>query len=1133
MKQSKNYFNRITPFFYSVLVILLTSQNGFPQKQMTYDESLYNALEYRCIGPFRGGRSAAVTGVVGDPMTYYFGSTGGGVWKTTNGGQTWKNISDGFFGGSIGCVAVSSWDPNVIVVGGGEKTVRGNVSHGYGMWKSTDKGKTWQSIGLQKTRYIPRVRIHPKHPDIIYAAVLGHISGPNEERGVYRSKNGGKTWERVLFVNNEVGAIDLILDPTNPRILFASMWRIKRTPYSLESGGPGSGLWKSTDGGDTWMEITRNEGLPKGTVGIIGVTISPIKPDRIWAIIEANDGGVFRSDDGGEKWEKINEERKLRQRAWYYTRIYADPKNEDGVYILNVRFWRSKDGGKTYERIGTPHGDHHDLWIAPEDPDRMIIGNDGGAQVTFNGGESWSTYNNQPTAQFYRVTTDNHFPYRIYGAQQDNSTVRISHRSGGRTITEDDWEPTAGGESGRIAPHPENSEIVYGGSYGGDLVRINHETGETRAVNVWPDNPMGHGAKDWKYRFQWNFPILFSNHDSNILYTAGNHLFKTTNEGQSWEIISPDLTRNDTTKMGPSGGPITKDNTSVEYYGTIFTVVESLHERGVIWTGSDDGLIYITRDEGKTWKNVTPPSKIMPEWSQINSIEAHPFEPGGLYVAATMYKWDDFQPYLYKTSDYGRTWEKITKGIDKEHFTRAIRADPERASLLYAGTESGMYISFDDGVSWHSFQLNLPIVPITDLTIKDDDLIVATQGRSFWVLDDLTPLHRLTKEIAQSRLWLPSPRSTYRLRGSSSDNSLTAGKNPSRGVTIRYYLREACDSNAVSLKILEKDGEFIKTFTPKGKNENERLPMKTGMNRFQWNMQYPDAESFPGMILWAGGIQGPRAVPGTYQARLIVGEDSTTVSFEILKDPRSSSKQEDLQAQFDFLLEIRNKLTETHRAIKTIRDVHKQIETITARLEDQKGAKEIKEAGKTLIEKITKIEKTLYQTKNQSRQDPLNFPIRLNNKLSALASVVSSGDYRPTDQAHAVKKEITAKIDAELHSLREILKIVLPAFNRLIHEHEIPAVKVNLTTIRSKHSNTRGVIHGKVYITGNEPFSQLAIEDTEGTVYLISCSKKTESELQNLQGQFLRLHYSEIIRTKDQNTVTIEHYERLKSETNN
>lgn len=998
-------------------------------QQAPFDTTLYNDLNYRSVGPYRGGRSASVSGVIGQPFTYYFGSTGGGVWKTTTGGASWENISDGYFGGSIGAVAVSEWDPNVIYVGGGEKTVRGNVSHGYGMWKSLDAGKTWTHIGLEDSRRIPRVRIHPKNPDLVYAAVLGHLYGPNEERGVFRSSDGGDTWEKILYVNDEVGAVDLVLDPSNPRVMYASMWRIKRTPYSLESGGPGSGLWKSTDGGDTWEEVTGNDnGLPQGTLGIIGVTISPVNSNRVWAIVEASEGGVFRSDDGGASWSRINDERKLRQRAWYYTRIYADSQNEDMVYVLNVRFWRSKDGGRTYESISTPHGDHHDLWISSQDPNRMAIADDGGGQVTFDGGVNWSTYYNQPTAQFYRVTTDNHFPYRIYGAQQDNSTVRILHTSNGRN--EREWEPTAGGESGWIAPHPENPDIVYGGSYGGFLTRVNHETGERRAINVWPDNPMGHGAEGMKYRFQWNFPILFSQHDSNVLYTAGNHLFKSVNEGQSWESISTDLTRADSSKLGPSGGPITKDNTSVEYYATIFTVAESPHDANVIWTGSDDGLIHVTRNGGHSWENVTPPTRIMPEWIQVNDMIAHPFEPGGVYVAATMYKSDDFAPYLYKTTDYGQSWTKITDGIDPLHFTRAIQPDPKREGLLYAGTESGMYISFNDGESWQPFQRNLPVVPITDLDWKDNDLVVATQGRSFWVMDDLTPLHQLSDAVAQSDHWMFTPRPTYRTDGS---------------VNLRYYFKDAPDSSNTTLKILEEDGTVIKSFTPKTRGSN--LAVEAGMNTFSWNMRYENAEDFPGMIMWAGSTRGPRAVPGSYQARLIVGDDSTSIPFEIAQDPRSSSSLADVQAQFDFLIEIRDKLTETHEAIQQIRDVRKQVKDITGRIPDgQEGQEEIKEAGKALTQQITEIEETLYQTKNQSRQDPLNFPIRLNNKLAAVASTSSVGDYRPTDQAYEVRDELTAQIDAELVSLKTIMETDLPAFNQLVRDYAVPAIIIEQET---------------------------------------------------------------------------------------
>lgn len=1022
-----------------IISIIFFSGEIIPQSGVI-DTSFYNGLQYRNIGPYRGGRSAAVTGVSNNPMLYYFGSTGGGVWKTEDAGQTWENISDGFFGGSIGAVAVSEWDPNVIYVGTGEKTLRGNVSSGNGMWKSVDAGKTWKHIGLEDSKHITRIRIDPRNPDLVYAAVLGHLYGANPERGVYRSKDGGKTWERSLFVNDKVGAVDLMLDPVNARILYATTWNVKRTPYSFESGGEGSGLWKSTDGGNTWQNLSTNEGLPKGTLGIIGVTVSPVNHDRVWAIVEANSGGVFRSDNGGEKWVKVNEDRSLRQRAWYYSRIYADTKNEDLVYVLNVRFWASKDGGKSFESIRTPHGDHHDLWINPDDPTKMIIGDDGGAQVSVNQGKSWSTYHNQPTAQFYRVTTDNYFPYRIYGAQQDNSTIRILHRTDGGNIGERDWEVSAGGESGWLAPDPLNNDIVYGGSYGGFIIRQDHKTGEQRAVNVWPDNPMGHGAKDLKYRFQWNFPLLFSIHDQNTLYAAGNVLFKTTNEGQSWEAISPDLTRNDTTKLGPSGGPITKDNTSVEYYATIFTVAENPLKAGIIWTGSDDGLINVTKDFGKSWANVTPPTNLLPGWAQINSIEADPFNEGGLYVAATRYKSDDFHPYILKTTDFGKNWEKITNGIAADHFTRVVRADPNRKGLLYAGTENGMYISFNDGKDWNSFQLNLPIVPITDLVIKNSDLVVATQGRSFWVLDDLSLIYQLNNDVMKSSVWLYNPRQAYRAGGFSSNNTVTSGKNLGQGVMIDYYFKNLPDSNSVQLQILDSQLKLIAYFQPKAKEREKQMPVKQGLNRFTWNIRYPDAEKFKGLVMWSGSTRGPLAVPGKYFARIISGNDTLAVPFEILKDPRSSVTQEDLQAQFDFLISVRDKLSETNTAIKKIREIRDQMKDVLTKIKGQDAEDEIKKAEKEIDKKITEVEENLYQVKNRSSQDPLNFPIRLNDKLSGVGSLTSIGDYKPTEQAIAVKNELTSKIDVELQKLKDIIANDIPAFNKLVHDSAIPAV---------------------------------------------------------------------------------------------
>ncbi len=1030
-------------FFSTIIIILLLFTTNFRAQYLSkIDTTFFSSMHYRDIGPFRGGRADAVTGIPNQPMTYYFGATGGGVWKTTNGGQTWKNISDGFFGGSIGAIAVSTWDPNVIYIGGGEGTLRGNVSAGYGMYKSVDAGKTWKQIGLKDSRHITRIRINPRNPNLVYAAVLGHLFGPNKQRGIFRSENGGRTWEKILYVNDKVGAADLVLDPVNPRILFVSMWRVKRTPYSFSSGGKGSGLWKSTDAGNTWKNISNNKGLPKGIIGIIGITVSPVNHNRIWAIIEAKDGGVFRSDNGGTTWRRINKERKLRQRAWYFSKIYADTKDVDKVYVLNVRFWQSKDGGKTFSAIHTPHGDHHDLWISPDNPDRMIIADDGGAQISVDGGKTWSTYHNQPTAQFYRVVTDNHFPYRIYGAQQDNSTVRILSRSDGYGITEKDWQPAAGGESGWIAPKPDNSNIVFGGSYDGYLARYNYKTHEMRLVNVWPDNPMGHSAKNLKYRFQWNYPIMFSNHNPNVLYCAANVLFKTTNGGQSWKVISPDLTRHDTAKLGSSGGPITKDNTSIEYYGTIFTLAESPLKKGVIWTGSDDGLIYVTKNGGKTWQNVTPSKKLMPKWIQVNSIEANPFVAGGLYAAATMYKSDDFAPYLYKTTDYGKTWKKITNGIDKNHFTRVIRADPNRKGLLFTGTEEGMYVSFNDGNLWQPFQLNLPIVPITDLTIKNGDLIVATQGRSFWILDDLTPLEQIDKQVIKSKYWFFKPRAAYRLRGGSSKASLTSGQNPPNGVVFHYYFKTKPDSNKVQLQILNTKGYTIKTFKPKSKNKSERLKINTGTNSFVWNMRYPNAKKFPKMVLWGGGIKGPKAVPGSYKARLIINDDTLTSSFTILKDPRSTSSINDLQKQFDFLISLRNKLSQTNNSIKRIRKIRSEILGVLKKLSGSNKNDSIKTFGKLIIKKLTKIETALYQTKNRSPEDPLNFPIKLNNRLSALGSSVSVGDFQPTNQAIKVKKKLTKLINIQLTLLQNVIKEEIPRLNKMIFNAKVPAVLI-------------------------------------------------------------------------------------------
>lgn len=1026
-----------------VLLLLSPSLSAQKKSKQSFDEKTYDAMTWRNIGPFRGGRSAAVTGVPGKANLYYFGSTGGGVWRTTDAGNTYENISDGYFGGSVGAIAVSTWNPNIIYVGNGEKTVRGNVSSGDGLWKSEDAGKTWFNIGLNNSRHVSRIRIHPRNPDIVYAAVMGDLFKSSEERGVYKSTNGGKTWKRVLFASSDAGAVDLIMDPNNSKVLYASTWNIRRTPYSLESGGKDSKLWKSTDGGNTWKDISQNSGLPKGLWGISGVTVSPINSDYVWAIIENKDGGLFKSTDAGASWTRVNAERKLRQRAWYYSRIYADTEDLNRIYVMNVSYHQSNDGGKTFKTYRAPHGDHHDLWIAPEDNGRMIIGDDGGAQISFDAGENWSTYENQPTSQFYRVTTDNHFPYRIYGAQQDNSTVRIAHRSDGRYITERDWESTAGGESAHIAVDPENDEIVYGGSYGGLLTRVNHETGTVRAINVWPDNPMGHGAEDFKYRFQWNFPIFFSPHNSKKLYTASQHLHVSYDQGQSWELISPDLTRNDPSTLKSSGGPITKDNTGVEYYATIFAATESPLEEGLIYTGSDDGLLHVSKDGGKNWKNVTP--KKMPEWMMINSIEVDPFDKGTVYVAGTRYKKGDYRPYLYKSKNYGDSWELITDGIPSEHFTRVLRADPNRKGLLYAGTERGMYITFDYGATWSSFQLNLPQVPITDLAYKNQNLIAATQGRSFWLIDDLTPLYELNKQTASEDLKLFQVKSAYRMPGGAAPASRTQGANKPAGVGVNFYLKELSDKDTVSLSFVDNSGAVIRKFSnkPDLKADELKLGVKQGSNRFNWDMMYQGAERVDGMILWWASLSGPKAVPGTYQVILSKNSNSQEQSFKILADPRSESTLVDMQAQFDFILSIRDELTRVHKVIKDIRVMRAQAMQLSEQVKGNDNYKEIYDLAAQICKDLTEIEEALYQTKSRSNQDPLNFPIRLNNKLAHLNALTTMGDFAPTDQAIALRDELMALIQEQTGRYDEIRDSEIQKLNSLIRSSDIPYIQAS------------------------------------------------------------------------------------------
>lgn len=1001
-------------------------------------------LQYRLVGPFRGGRVAAVAGVPSQPNVYYFGGTGGGVWKTTDGGVNWEPVSDKFFKtGSVGAIDVSQSEPNIVYVGMGESPVRGNVSHGDGVYKSTDGGKTWKHVGLADSRQIGRVRIHPKDPNTVYVAAMGHLWGPNRERGVYRTKDGGKTWQNILFRGDKAGAFDISWDPNDPNVIYAAFWQVQRTPYSMISGGEGSSLYKSTDGGDTWTDISKNRGMPSGVLGKIGVSVSAVNPNRVFAMIEAKDGGLYRSDDAGDTWQRVSDSPAIRQRPWYYTRVYADTQNADIVYVLNVGFHRSIDGGRTFTAIGTPHGDNHDLWIAPNDNQRMIESNDGGANVTRDGGRTW-TEQDQATAQFYRVALDNDFPYNIYGAQQDNSTVRIASRTNEGSIGTADWWDVGGGESGWIAPHPDNSNIVFAGSYGGFLTRYDHRTKQLRNVNVYPDNPMGGGAETMKYRFQWNYPILFSPHKLEgkwPLYAGGNILFRSLDEGQSWSAISPDLTRNDKSKQGSSGGPITQDNTSVEYYSTIFTVSESPITAGVIWVGTDDGLVQITRDGGKTWTNVTP--RDLPQVAQVNAIEASPHDAGTAYFAATAYKSDDYKPYIYKTRDYGRTWNKIVAGIANDAFTRVVREDPNRRGFLYAGTETGMYYSTNDGDAWRPLQLNLPVVPITDLAVhkRDMDLVVATQGRSFYVLDNLPLLYQLA-DAERSDAFLFKPEDGYRQAGGGGGTlplTATVGANPPNGAVVHYWLK--AKPKEASLEFLDASGKLIRKFTQAVTPGEPAVATDVGLNRFVWNYRLPNATTLPGLIMWGGSLAGPRVAPGNYQVRLTVdGKVVGTETFALKADPRLSVTTADLQKQYDFVLKANEKLSATHAAILEIRDVRKQLDDLAARLKPDQ--KDLKDKAAEIGKKLTAVEEELIQTKIRSSQDALNYPIRLNNKLAALAATVDGGDFPPTAQAYDVYNDLAAKIDAQLAALARIKSDDIAAFNRSYRDKGLPVIVV-------------------------------------------------------------------------------------------
>lgn len=1032
------------------------------------------------------------------------------MWKTTDGGIYWENVSDKYFKrASVGAIGISMSDPNVLYVGMGESCIRENVSHGDGVYKTTDGGRTWTNVGLRDTRNTSTVCVDPRDPDSVYVAALGHAHGPNRERGVFRSRDGGKTWQRVLFRDQGTGAADLSMDPNNPRILYAALWETERLPHYMKSGGPGSGIFKTTDGGDTWEELTRKPGLPAGTLGKIGVAVAPSRPDRVYAIVEAQDGAVFRSDDGGQNWQRLCEDRNLRQRAWYYTHVFVDPQDADTVWVLNVDGWRSIDAGKTFEQFQFPHGDNHDLWIDPKDPRRMVEGNDGGAIVTFNGGETWTTLYNQPTSEMYHVITDDRFPYRIYAGQQDNTAIAVPSRARIAAITGVEAYEIGGGESGYVAIRPDDPDIVYCGSFQGYLTRYDHRLGQSRNIMVWPEMSSGHPAKAVKYRFQWTFPIVLSPHDPNTLYVTGNHVFRTRDEGETWETISPDLTRNDPSRLQDSGGPITRDQTGAEYYCTIFAFAESPLKKGVLWAGSDDGLIHVSADEGKSWRNVTP--RGLPKWSTVSLIEASPHDAGTAYAAIERHMLDDFRPYLYRTRDMGRTWTKITAGIPDDDFCRAIREDPTRRGLLFAGTETGVYVSWDDGARWQRLQANLPHVPVHDLVIKDSDLVLGTHGRSFWVLDDITPLREWAAARSREGVRLFTPRPTYRIRSKggfpgkpilgknyrftdatmvtyrlSEDPSaptgrtetyLDAGKNPPDGVIVTYWLREKPEGE-VALSFHDARGRLIRGFTSRpvqreaapppaaalpaegaetvagpgaapalSKEDEEkkepRVPKEAGFDRFVWNMRYPDATKIaddPSMEEFERALAGPVVVPGRYQVRLKVGGETLTSAFEVRPDPRVPVRQADLQDQFDLLLGVRDKISEAHEAINTIRSLRRQIGEWELRTSADRRMRAVTKAAADLRKALGAVEEELVQTKARSRQDTLNWPIKLNAKLGGVGAAIAQADARPTASQRAVLEDLARRVDAQLAKLRTLTARDVARFTSLVRSAKVPPV---------------------------------------------------------------------------------------------
>lgn len=1044
---------------------------------MNFD--LDNIARWRCIGPFRGGRVVTVAGDVSKLGTFYFGACAGGVWKTEDAGQYWECISDGFFKtGSVGALAVAESDSNVIYAGMGEATIRIDVSHGDGVYKSTDAGRTWRHIGLDDTRHIGKIRIHPHDPDTVFVAALGHAFGRNQQRGLFKSTDGGKNWEQVLFVSDKAGAVDLSIDKSNPRILYASIWEAWRNFHQISSGGEDSGIWRSMDGGDTWHNISSCPGLPPGILGKIGVAASPAQSGRVYALVEHREGGMYRSDDYGDSWDFVARNNDIISRAWYYMHLTADPQDPDTVYVNNLRLWKSIDGGRRYSMIGTPHGDNHDLWIDPNNTKRMVQGNDGGACVSLNGGASWSSIFNQPTAQFYHVATDNRDPYFVYGTQQDNSSIAIPSRSSKSSLMWMDGFIAGTGESGYIAVKPDDDDIVFVGAIGSSpgggnaLQRYDHRSKQLRLVTTWPEVTAGEAALDHQYRFAWTYPILFSPHDPDLLYAAGNLVFQSTNQGQSWKPISPDLTRADPSTLQVTGGPINRDSVGAEVYATVFALAESPHEAGALWAGSDDGLAHLSRDGGASWHNITPAD--LPEWSLISLLEPSPHDPATCYMAATRYKLDDYAPYLYKTADYGQSWTRMNKGIPADDFTRVIRCDPAREGLLYAGTETGVYVSFDDGGSWQRLQLNLPITPIHDLAVKSGDLIAATHGRSFWILDDLTRLRQLADAEWEGAALLLKPRETPRILESidarrlldqpgktymSSTGTMAAytfstteenrverkfldsGENLPRGVLVSYYLKDVPEGK-IQLRFADADGHVIREFTSMDETDRRALkekpdkmalyaPAKPGWNRFVWDMRLPASPALKGSDPQFERMPGPTVAPGQYRVSLRVGEDMQTQPFRLVKEASSSASEADLQEQFDLLKRIYDTYSQATESLNLMRSHRGQLKGLAGRLAGSDDCADLAARAMKLKEDILEIEKQILIPDLPSgwagRLNQGTDPLR---RLSALPSVVGLGEFPPTDAAYAVYDKLSGLIQGRIRAFHALVESELSEFNR-------------------------------------------------------------------------------------------------------